>query len=120
MNNKTIKSIDEYIGAFPPDIQKILTQIRQIIQKEAPNVEESIAYGMTAYKINGKPLVYFAVFKNHIGLYPTPQGIEFFNKELSKYKHAKGSVQFPINEPIPLDLINKIVKFRAQETHKSL
>lgn len=114
--DKTIKTVNEYINAFPLETQKILTKIREIIKKAAPNAEECIAYGMPAYKLNGKPLVYFAAFKNHIGFYPTPRGIESFNEELSKYKHAKGSVQFLINEPIPLDLINKIVKFRAQET----
>lgn len=114
--DKTIKTVSGYVNSFPLDTQKILTKIRETIKKAAPNAEECIAYRMPAYKLNGKPLVYFAAFKNHIGFYPTPQGIKSFNKELSEYKHAKGSVQFPIDEPIPLDLIKKIVKFRAQET----
>ena len=110
--------MDEYIGSFPLETQKILQEIRRIIKKAAPEAEESISYGMPAYKLNKKPLVYFAAFKNHIGFYATPTGHEAFAKELSQYKQGKGSVQFPINKPMPLDLIEKIVKFRVEENLK--
>jgi len=90
--NKTIKNVDEYFGSFPQETQKILKEIRQIIQKSAPESVESISYGMPAYKLNGKPLVYFAAFKNHIGFYATPTGHVAFSEKLSKYKQGKGSV----------------------------
>lgn len=93
----------------------MLSDIRQTIKETAPEAVESISYGMPAYKLNNKPLVYFAGYKNHIGFYPTPSGIESFDSDLAKYKYAKGSVQFPINEPMPLALIKKIVKFRVNE-----
>lgn len=112
--DKSIKTVDEYIGSFAEEIQKILQSIREIIKQNAPEAEESISYGMPAYKINKKPLVYFAAFKNHIGFYATPTGHQAFAEELSKYKQGKGSVQFPINEPMPLDLIERIVKFRVE------
>lgn len=110
--------IEQYIAGFPKDTQKALTQVRTTIRKAAPEAEEFIAYGMPAYKLNGKPLVYFAGYKNHIGFYATPTGHSTFAKELSKYKQGKGSVQFPLNEPIPLDLIARIVKFRVKECTK--
>jgi uncharacterized protein YdhG (YjbR/CyaY superfamily) len=109
------KTVDEYIKSYPKDIQWLLEQIRTIIKGIAPDTDESICYGMPAYKLNGKPLVYFAVFKNHIGFFATPTGHLESAKELSKYKHGKGSVQFPLNEPMPFDLISKIVKFRVKE-----
>lgn len=109
------ESVDKYISSFPQEVQKPLNEVRAIIKKNAPEAEEMIAYRMPAYKLNGKPLVYFAAFKNHIGFYPTPRGIDAFDGELKKYKHAKGSVQFPLNEPMPLELIKKIVKYRAEE-----
>lgn len=112
--DKSIKTVAEYIGSFPPETQTILQEIRQVIKKNAPEAEESIGYGMPAYKLNKKPLVYFAAFKNHIGFYATPTGHEAFAEELSKYKQGKGSVQFPINEPMPLGLIERIVKFRVE------
>lgn len=110
-----MNEIDKYITGFPIEIQEILQQIRAIIKETAPEVTESIAYGMPAYKTNGKPLVYFAGYKNHIGFYATPSGHENFAKELSQYKQGKGSVQFPLNKPIPYDLIREIVKFRVEE-----
>lgn len=110
-----MKNVDEYIASFPEDVQKILTRIRKIILKHAPEAEESITYKMPSYKIFGKTLIYFAGFKNHIGLYATPSGHSEFSNELEKYKHGKGSVQFPINKPIPYDLIRQIVKFRVAE-----
>ena len=105
------KNIDEYIAAFPEEIQAMLEQIRATISKLAPTAEEAIKYAIPTFVLNGRNLVHFAAFKNHIGFYPTPTGIESFQKELSKYKHGKGSVQFPLDEPMPLALITKIVKF---------
>jgi uncharacterized protein YdhG (YjbR/CyaY superfamily) len=102
---------DEYIKGFPKETQKILMQIRTAIRKAAPKATEVISYGMPAFKQNGV-LVYFAAYENHIGFYPTPSGIEAFKNELSKYKSSKGAVQFPIDKPLPLTLISKIVKFR--------
>jgi uncharacterized protein YdhG (YjbR/CyaY superfamily) len=107
-------SVEEYIKDFPEEIQHLLNQIRSTIINVAPNAEESISYAMPAYKLNGKPLVYFAAFKNHIGFYATPSGHAAFEKELSKYKQGKGSVQFPIDKSMPLKLIAKIVKYRIK------
>lgn len=107
-------NIDDYISAFPFDTQKLLEQMRSTIKKAAPKAEEVISYGMPAFKLNGM-LVYFAGYKNHIGFYPTSSGIANFKKELSMYKGAKGSVQFPLDKPLPLALISKIVKFRLAE-----
>ena len=112
------KSTDEYISSFPKEIQILLQEVRETIKNAAPNANEIISYGMPAYKLNGKVLVYFAGYKNHIGFYATPTGHAEFNEELAKYKQGKGSVQFPINEPMPLDLITKIVKFRISEVLK--
>ena len=108
------KTIDEYIESFPEDIQVILNEIRVTIQKAAPDAKEKISYSMPAFEQNGI-LVYFAAYKNHIGFYALPTGHENFKKELSNYKSGKGSVQFPLNKPIPLDLITKIVQFRIKE-----
>jgi uncharacterized protein YdhG (YjbR/CyaY superfamily) len=108
------KNVDEYIAAFPQDIQLRLEQMRQAIKKAAPSAEELISYQMPAYKYHGT-LVYFAAFKNHIGFYATPTGHEAFKKELSVYKEGKGSVQFPHNRPLPLALITRIVKYRVKE-----
>jgi uncharacterized protein YdhG (YjbR/CyaY superfamily) len=110
-----LNDIVEYMAGFPKDIQNTLGQIRATIKKAAPNAEETISYGMPAYKLHGRPLVYFAAFKNHIGFYATPTGHSEFAKELSKYKQGKGSVQFPLKKPIPYDLIKRIVEFRAKE-----
>lgn len=106
--------IEEYIAGFPASTQTILKQIRNTIKKAAPKAEEVISYGMPAYKLNGM-LVFFAGYKNHIGFYATPNGHKAFKKELSVYKQGKGSVQFPIDEPMPLSLIIKIVKYRVKE-----
>ena len=111
-----INTIDEYTSAFPDDIQIILEKIRQTIKKAAPNAEETISYAIPTFKMNGKNLVHFAAFKNHIGFYATPTGHAAFEKELSVYKHGKGSVQFPIDKPMPLSLIKKIVKHRIKES----
>ena len=106
------KNIDEYIATFPKDIQKMLKEIRAVIKKAAPKAEEAIKYAMPTFVLNGN-LVHFAAFKNHIGFYPAPMGIEAFKKELSKYEGGKGSVQFPLDKPLPLTLIGKIVKYRV-------
>ncbi|HEX9333411.1 MAG TPA: DUF1801 domain-containing protein [Anaerolineales bacterium] len=108
------KTIDEYIAGFPNDIQEVLQKIRMTIRKAAPEAEETIKYRMPTFTLKGN-LIHFAAFKNHIGFYPVPTGIEKFKKELSVYKTAKGSVQFPLDKPIPFDLISKIVKFRVKE-----
>lgn len=109
------KPVDEYIKTFPKDIQLLLDKIRTIIMEKAPDAVESIAYGMPAYKTNGRPLVYFAGFKKHIGFYATPTGHDEFTDEFSKYKQGKGSVQFPLDKPIPYELIGRIVEFRVNE-----
>ena len=108
-------NVDTYISGFQADIQEMLQQVRAIIKTKAPDATEGIGYDMPAYILNGRPLVYFAAFKNHIGFYATPTGHEAFAKELSVYKQGKGSVQFPLDEPMPLDLIAKIVKFRVKQ-----
>lgn len=113
-NKKSPKNIDVYIAGFPSDVQKILQKIRATIKAAAPNAEEIINYGIPTFTLKGN-LVHFAGFKTHIGFYPTPSGIVKFKKELSAYKGAKGSVQFPLDEPIPYGLITKIVKFRVKE-----
>ena len=107
--------IDSYISSFPEETQKILKKLRATIRKAAPDAIETINYGMPTFTLKGN-LVHFAAFKNHIGFYPTPSGIESFKKELSAYEGAKGSVKFPIDQPLPFDLISKIVKFRVKET----
>lgn len=104
-----------YIQSFPEDIRKILSRIRELIRNNVPEAEESMSYGMPAYKLNKKPLVYVAAFPKHIGFYATPSGHSAFATELSAYKQGKGSVQFPLNQPIPYELIRRIVMFRAEE-----
>ncbi|ADQ78901.1 Domain of unknown function DUF1801 [Paludibacter propionicigenes WB4] len=108
------KNIDEYIANFPTDIQKMLDLIRQTIINNAPEASEIISYGMPAFKFHGM-LVYFAAYKNHIGFYPGASGIEAFKEDIKAFKNAKGTVQFPIDKPLPLDLISKIVQFRVTE-----
>jgi uncharacterized protein YdhG (YjbR/CyaY superfamily) len=111
----TYKSIDDYIGSFPAEIQTLLNRVHATIREAAPGAEESISYGMPAFKLKGRPLVYFAGYKNHIGFYATPTGHQEFKEELSKYKQGKGSVRFPIDQPLPLDLIKRITEFRVRE-----
>lgn len=108
------KTVEQYLSSFPAKTKAMLKDLRKTIKQNAPKAEELISYNMPAYKLNG-PLVYFAGYKNHIGLYPTPNGIAAFKKELSRYKSAKGSVQFPIDEALPLGLIAEIVKFKVAE-----
>ena len=107
-------NIDEYISGFPKETQKILEQLRATIKKTAPNAEEVISYAIPSFKLNGM-LVWFAAYSNHIGFYPRGSGVEAFKKELSIYKSAKGSVQFPLDKALPWALITKIVKFRVAE-----
>ncbi len=108
------KNIDEFIAEYPDDVQKVLKKIRATIKKAAPNADETINYGIPTFTLNGN-LVHFSAFKKHVGFYPTPSGIGKFKKELSKYEGAKGSVKFPLDQPIPYALIAKIVKFRVKE-----
>jgi uncharacterized protein YdhG (YjbR/CyaY superfamily) len=108
------KNIDAYVASFPKETQKILEQLRTIIREAAPEAEETIKYAMPTFTLKGN-LIHFAAFKNHIGFYPTPSGIIAFKKELSVYEGAKGSVKFPIEKPLPFDLIAEIVKFRVKE-----
>lgn len=110
-------NVDEYISMFPNEVQKKLNEIRETIRKAAPEAEETINYQIPTYKLNGN-LVHFAGFKKHIGFYPAPSGIEKFKDELTMYKGAKGSIQFPLDKPLPLDLIKRIVKFRVQENKR--
>jgi len=107
-------NFDEYIADFPTHVQMLLEEMRQTIRKAAPEAEETINYGIPTFQLNGN-LVHFAGFNKHIGFYPAPSGIEKFKKALSIYKGAKGSVQFPIDQPLPLQLVTKIVKFRVGE-----
>jgi uncharacterized protein YdhG (YjbR/CyaY superfamily) len=111
----TYRDVDSFIGSFPDEVQQHLHKIRAIIKEIAPEASESISYGMPAYKLCGKPLVYFAAFDKHIGFYATPSGHEAFAEQLSKYKQGKGSVQFPLNQPIPFNLIRQITEFRVAE-----
>jgi uncharacterized protein YdhG (YjbR/CyaY superfamily) len=114
-NTTMAKDIDEYIAGFPEDTGKILEKIRATIRKAAPRAGETIKYAIPTFTLEAVNLVHFAAFKNHIGFYPTPGGIETFKKELSIYKGAKGSVQFPIEKPMPFDLISKIVQYRVKQ-----
>jgi len=114
-----LMNIDEYIATFPPETQDLLEQVRKAIHEAAPEAEETIGYAMPAFKLNGD-LVYFAGYKRHIGFYATPNGHEAFKDDLSVYKTGKGSVQFPLNQPMPLDLIKRIVAFRVKEYEEKI
>lgn len=114
MKKVSIATVDDYIAGFPPPVKKLLSTLRKTIKSAAPKAEELISYQMPAYKYKGV-LVYFAAFEKHIGFYATPTGHSAFKKELSGYKTGKGSVQFPLTEPLPLDLIKRIVQFRLKE-----
>ncbi len=116
-NKITYESIDEYILQFSPEVQEILKMLRKVIKESAPDAEEKISYQMPTFALHGN-LVHFAAYKNHIGFYPTPSGIDAFKRELSEYKGAKGSVQFPLEKPLPYGLISDIVKFRVAENIK--
>jgi len=114
MSRKTPKSFDDYVDRFPIDVQQRLQKMRLTVKKAAPKAKEKISYGIPSFTLNGM-LVWFAAFKNHIGFYPRTSAIAAFKKELSAYKGAKGSVQFPIGQPLPLSLISRIVRFRVAE-----
>lgn len=120
MKSKKIRfsSIDEYIASFPGDIQKIMNKIRETIKAAAPDTGEKISYNMPTFTLNGKYLVYFAGWKNHIAFYGAPKGNPEFNEDLSAYESGQGTLQFPYEKPMPLDLITKIVKFRAAENRE--
>jgi uncharacterized protein YdhG (YjbR/CyaY superfamily) len=108
------ENIDDYIDSFPPKVQKILQKIRKTIQKAAPDAEEAISYQMPAFKLNGY-LIYFAGYQNHVSLYPAPRGAKEFKEELAAYEGGKGTVRFPLDTPVPYDLVTRIVKYRAKE-----
>lgn len=114
MDQTAPEDIDAYIANFPADIQEKLAQIRQVVREAAPDAEETIKYQIPTFTLKGN-LVHFAAFKNHIGFYPAPSGIEKFQEELSAYEGAKGTVRFPLDKPLPLDLISRIVKFRVED-----
>ena len=114
MEKSKIMDMDSYIAACPVEIQKTLQELRKTIQISAPDATEKMSYAMPTFYLNGN-LVHFAAYKNHIGFYPAPSGIEAFKKDLAKYKTSKGAIQFPIEEKLPFDLIEEIVKFRVKE-----
>src|SRR5688572_32512303 len=114
ISKSTKNEVDKYIASFPKEVQERLQTIRQIILKVIPDAEEKIGYGIPTYKVNGKNLVHFGGFKNHVGFYPTPSGITSFDAELAPYKKAKGSVNFPHDQKLPLSLVTKIVKFKVK------
>lgn len=114
MQNIDAQSVDAYISQFNPDIQVKLQKLRKVIKEAGPEMQEKISYQMPAYYLDGY-VVFFAAFQNHIGFYPTPSGINAFNEEVSSYKTAKGSIQFPNNKPIPYDLVSRMVKYRLEE-----
>lgn len=117
MQPTSFKTIEEYIASFPPNIQTLLRQLRAAIHEAAPGAEEAISYQMPAFKQNGV-LVYFAAFKNHIGFFPTAKGIEAFKENLSSYKTSKGTIQFPLDQPLPLDLVKEIVEVRVKQNQE--
>lgn len=117
MDNAKPENMEDYIANFPIEVQALLENMRQIIKEVAPKATEVISYGMPAFKLN-KVLVYFAGYKNHIGFYPTASGIEKFKNEFHDYKWSKGAVKFPLNKPLPIDLIQRIVLFRIALTEK--
>ena len=114
-NQAGFASIDEYIETFPKDVQKILEEVRGTIKAAAPGAREKISYQIAAFELNGKNLIHFAGWKNHISMYPIPSGSDAFNKEVSKYAVGKGTLQFPLDKPLPLKLITKIVKLRIAD-----
>jgi uncharacterized protein YdhG (YjbR/CyaY superfamily) len=112
-------TIDEYIRTFPPEVQARLQKMRQTIRKAAPQAMEAISYQMPTFKLHGRNLVHFAGYKRHIGFYPVPSGVAAFKKELAPYVQGKGSVQFPLDRPLPYELVKRIVAFRVKETQRS-
>jgi uncharacterized protein YdhG (YjbR/CyaY superfamily) len=120
----TVTSVDEYIARFPPETQKVLEELRALIKSTAPGVTEKISYGIPTFDLNGHYLVYFACWKKHLGFYPVTDGVvKTFKEELGAYKSGKGSLQFPLGQSVPTDLIRRIIKFRVEEVagkHKSV
>lgn len=114
MKKNIATDVDSYISDYPSKVQKMLKQLRVVIKKAAPKAEESISYMMPAYKLHG-PLVYFGAYEKHIGFYPTGTGVAAFQKEIASYKSSKGAIQFPLDQPLPLALVEKIVKFKVKE-----
>jgi len=114
-----VTNIDDYISQFPKETQAILKMVRKAISETSEDLAQGFAYGIPTFRYKGKNLVHFAGFKNHIGFYPSPSGIAAFKEDLKKYKWARGSVQFPLSEPIPLDLIKRVTEFRIAEIDKS-
>jgi uncharacterized protein YdhG (YjbR/CyaY superfamily) len=113
-------TVETYLASFTGEVHDRLVAMRNIIRNTAPDAVESMAYGMPAYKLHGKPLVYFAGFAHHIGFYATPNGHEAFAKEFAPYKQGKGSVQFPLDQPLPLELVENVVRFRIQQIKSQL
>jgi uncharacterized protein YdhG (YjbR/CyaY superfamily) len=111
----TANSIDEYIAGFPSEIQKVLQELRALIKAVAPDATETISYAIPTFDLNGRHLVFFAAYEKHIGFYPLPSGLKVFEAELKPYKRGKGSIQFPLGQPLPTDLIRRIVEFRIHE-----
>ena len=113
-----LATIDQYIASFPPDIREKLQAIRAVIRKAVPDAEEAIRYGMPTFRLDGHNLVHFAAFKDHLSFFPTPSGVEKFRKELSSYTVTKGTIQLPPGKPVPYDLVERITRFRAEESRK--
>jgi uncharacterized protein YdhG (YjbR/CyaY superfamily) len=114
MKSRVPEDIDEYIKGFPNNVQKILQKIRKTIQKAAPDATEAISYAIPTFKLNGN-LIHFAAYQNHIGLYPAPRGVDEFKNDMARYEGGKGTARFPLDEPIPYDLITRIVKYRVKK-----
>jgi uncharacterized protein YdhG (YjbR/CyaY superfamily) len=113
-----LATIDEYIASFPPDVGEKLQGIRAVIRRAVPDAEEAIRYGIPTFRLDGRNLVHFAAFRDHLGFFPTASGVEQFRKEISVYTLRKGTIQFPLNEPVPYDLVERIARFRAGEIRK--
>ena len=120
MKKNKITTVNSYINQFPKETQAKLQKLRQIIKASAPGSIEIISYNMPAFKIHRRILVYFAAFKNHIGLYALPSAVVNFKKELSRFKTSKGTIRFPLDKPIPPELVKKIIKFRVKENLKKV
>jgi uncharacterized protein YdhG (YjbR/CyaY superfamily) len=114
---KTVKNIDEYIAQFPPEIQEGLAELRKLVKTEAPEASEKISYGIPTFYLNGN-LVHFAAFKDHYGFFPSPSGIDKFEKELAPYRSGKGTLRFPLDKPLPRKIIKKVIQFRLDENNK--
>lgn len=114
------KNIDEYIAGFPPEVQDILQQIRTLVREMVPDCEEKISYGIATFTLNNHYLVYVAAYKNHVSLHPASAGDEAFNQEIARYRKGKGTLQFPLDQPVPYDLIARFVKFRWQKNQEEV